>query len=454
MNWWERLLRRNKMEEQLEKEMRFHLEEHANELVAGGASFAEAQRRARMALGGPEQVKEECRYARGTRWVEDFWQDLRYAMRMLRQRPGFAAVAVLTLALGVGASTVMFTVVNGVLLRPLPYPQPNRLVAVHGHTETWNTKLYGEQNVAYPDFLDCKRESRSLSIAGTIFNDGTVSGSGDPEHVEFQEISSNLFDVLGVHLAQGRVFLTEDDRPGAAPVAILGHSFWQRHFSGSADALGASVTLDGKLYTVVGITPAGFRLRDTEPDLMTPLGQDTAKFLQSRGPHPVGVVARLNPGATLTQAQQELSLIGRQLAEQFKDTNANRTFKAEQLQPRVGDVGSTLWLLLGAVGLVLLIACTNVASLLLARAVSRERELAVRAALGAGRGRLVRQCLTESAVLGLTGGALGVGLAAIGLRPFVKFWPGSLPRVEEIALDWHVLAFALGISLLSGLLFG
>jgi predicted permease len=454
MNWWQRLLRRNKMEEQLEKEMRFHLEQHANELIASGASFAEAQRRARMALGGPEQVKEECRDARGTRWLEDFWQDLRYAMRMLRQRPGFAAVAILTLALGVGASTVMFTVVNGVLLRPLPYPEPDKLVAVHGHTETWNAKLYGEQNVSYPDFLDCKRESRSLTLAGSIFNDGTVSGPGDPEHVDFQEVSSNLFSVLGVNLAQGRVFLPEEDRPGAAPVAILGYSYWQRHFSGRADALGASVTLDGKLYTVVGITPAGFRLRDTEPDLLTPLGQDTAKFLQSRGPHPVGVVARLTSGTTLAQAQEELASIGRHLAEQFKDTNADRSFKAEQLRPQVGDVGSTLWLLLGAVGLVLLIACTNVASLLLARAVSRERELAIRGALGAGRGRLVRQGLTESALLGLFGGALGVGLAALGFPPFVALWPGTLPRLEEVQLDWRVLLFALSVSLVSGVLFG
>jgi predicted permease len=454
MNWWQRLLGRGKMEEQLEKEMRFHLEQHANELIASGVSPAEARRRARMALGGPEQVKEECRDARGTRWLEDFWQDLRYALRTLGQHPGFAAVAILTLSLGIGASTVMFTLVNGVLLRPLPYPQPDKLAAVHGHTDDWNAELFGEQNVAYPDFLDCERESRSLMLAGSLFDGGTISGSGLPEYVDLQEITSNLFSVLSVNLVQGRAFLPEEERTGAAPVMILGYSFWQRRFAGRPDAVGASLSLDDKLFTVVGIAPSGFRLRDTEPDVMTPLGQDTARFLQSRNAHPIGVVARLQPGATLAAAQAELNLIGRHLAEQYKDTNADRSFVVRPLRPNVGKTGSTLWLLLGAVGLVLLIACTNVASLLLARAISRQRELAMRVALGASRGRLVRQCLTESAVLGLSGGVLGVGLAAFGLRPFVALWPGTLPRVEEVQLDWRVLVFALLVSLLSGFLFG
>jgi putative ABC transport system permease protein len=454
MNWWQRLLRRKKMEEQLERELQFHLEEHEMALIAGGAGQAEARRQARMTLGGAEQVKEECRDARGTRWVEDFWQDVRYALRMLRQRPGFAAVAILTLALGVGASTVLFTVVNGVLLTPVPYPQPDGLVAVTGHTDDWNAKLYGQENLAYLDFLDCKRDSRTLDLAGVLFNGGTISEAGDPEYVNFDEISHELFSVLRVGLTRGRSFLPEDDRPGAGPVMILGYSFWQRYFAGREDVLGHSLALDGKSYTIVGIAAKVFRLYDMEPDVFTPLGQDTAPFLQQRQAHPIHVLGRLRAGATLAEAQQEIGLIGHGLAEEYKDTNADRILVVQALRPDVGDVRSTLWLLFGAAGLVLLIACTNVASLLLARAVSRERELAMRAALGAGRGRLVRQCLTESAVLGLGGGMLGVGIAAIGFQPFVKFWPGTLPRAEAVQLDWRVLLFALGVSLVSGMLFG
>jgi predicted permease len=454
MMWWHRLWRRTQMEEQLEKELRFHLDQHARDLIARGRHPEQAIREARIALGGPDQVKEQCRDARGTRWLEDLLQDLRYALRTLRHQPGFAAVALATLALGIGATTVMFTVINGVLLKPLPYPEPATLVAVHGHSDTWNAALYGQQNVAYFDFLDCQRASRSLQLAGSLYTAGTISAPGDAEYVEEFQASSNLFSVLGVPLFRGRAFLPEEDRPNAAPVAILGYSLWQRRFAGNPAALGTSVVLDDQRYTIVGIAPAGFRLDGDEADVYTPIGQNTAAFMQRRGPHPVEVIARLQPGVTLVQAQADLGVIGRHLAEQYPDTNKDRGFVAQPLRPDVGDVRPTLWLLLGAVSLVLLIACANVASLLLARAVSRERELAMRAALGAGRSRLIRQCLTESAVLGLTGGALGVLLAAVGLRPFLTFWPGSLPRAEQVQLDWHVLLFALAASLASGLLFG
>ena len=454
MKWWHRLWRRKQMEQQLDRELRFHLDQHAADLVERGLPPGEARRQARIGLGGPEQVKEQCRDARGTRWLEDFLQDFRYALRTLRHKPGFAAVALSTLALGIGATTVMFTVVNGVLLKPLPYPDPSRLVAVHGKTETWNVALYGEQNLAYPDFLDCQRDSRSLALAGLLYDSGTLSEPGEAEHVDELGASSNLFSVLGEPLFLGRAFLPEEDRPGGAPVAILGYSLWQQRFGGNPAAIGASLVLDGKRYTVVGVTRAGLRLDDEDAVVYTPIGQNPAPYLQRRGPHPITAIARLRPGATFIQAQEELALIGRHLAQQYPETNKDRGFAAKPLRPDVGDVRSTLWLLLGAVSLVLLIACANVASLLLARAISRERELAMRAALGAARSRLIRQCLTESAVLGLLGGAVGVSLAAIGLRPFIFFWPGSLPRAEEVQVDWRVLLFALAASLASGLLFG
>ncbi len=455
MNWWQRLRHRGQMEEQLDKELRFHLEQHVADLIARGLEPAEAGRQARLAIGGPEQVREQCRDARGTRWVEDLAQDLRYAWRMLGKNRGFTAVALVTIALGIGATTVMFTLVSGVLLKPLPYPEPNRLVALHGHTQAWNTKVLGAQKLAYLDFRDCQHESRSMELAAAVYNGGTVSEPGQPEYVDLREISSNLFSVLRAPLAYGRAFLPEEDRIGAGPVMILGYSFWQHHFGGSIEALGRSVVLDQKRYTVVGIAPARFRLYGDEADVYTPLGQDASGYLQMREAQPTHVVGRLRPGATLAQAQDEVGLIGRHLAEQYADTNAGRSLEVAPLRPEeVEDVRSTLWLLLGAVSLVLLIACVNVASLLLARAVSRERELAMRAALGASRGRLVRQCLTESAVLGLTGGALGILCAYLGVPSFVALWPGDLPRAQEVQLDWRVLVFAIGVSLLTGVFFG
>ena len=450
MTWWHRLWHRNRMEQQLEKELSDHLHRHTADLIAHGHTPEEARRLARLDLGGPEQVKEQCRDARGTRWLEDLWQDVRYAVRTMRQKPAFTAVALVTLALGTSATTVMFTVVNGVLLKPLPYPHPDRLVEVSGHLEN---SRWATQYLAYPDFLDARRAARSLDLAGWVYNSATMSEPGEAEYENQFEMSYNLFSVLGVVPFRGRGFLPEEDRLGGTPVAILGYSLWQRHFGGSPDAIGQTVVLDGKRATIVGIAPPGLQL-DGEADVYTPLGQDTAAYLQNRNAHPVRGMARLRSGATVDQARTEIGLIGRGLAEQHPDSNKGRSLRVQVLRPDVDDVRSTLWLLLGAVTLVLLIACANVASLMLARAVSREREWAMRSALGAGRLRLMRQCLTESAVLGCCGGALGIALAALGIGPFVALWPGDLPRSTEVHLDWRVLAFSLAVALASGLFFG
>ena len=453
MTWWHRLWHKEQMEAQLDKEMQFHLDQHISELIAQGHDPTEARRQARLSLGGPELVKENCRDARGTRWLEDVFQDVRFALRMLRKNPGFAAIALLTLALGTGATTVMFTVVNGVLLRPLPYAEPSKLFVLAEKTEQ-ATRFGNLWAFAYPNYLDCQRESHSLAIAAWRGDGGAIREPDRAEYADARQISANLFSVLGVSVERGREFSSDDDRIGAAPVVIISHELWQRLFGGSASAVGSQIIYSSKAATIVGILPPGFQLEGTA-DVFTPIGQDPTPSMQRRDRHPgIQVFARLQPGAAPTQARAELALIGRDLAKQFPASNQGRSFIVDPLRPDVGDIGSTLWLLLGAVSLVLLIACTNVANLLLARAVSREREFAMRAALGAKRSRLVRQCLTESAVLGLSGGALGVLIAAVGIRPFVAFWPGSLPRTQEIHLDWRVLLFTLGISLLSGLLFG
>ncbi|HKW62762.1 MAG TPA: ABC transporter permease [Candidatus Acidoferrum sp.] len=446
--------RRERRNTELREEIQAHLLLAEREALESGMKKKEAHHKARREFGNISVAEEVTRDMWGWRWHFDFFQDVRYAMRSFRQHPAFVVVALLTLALGIGATTVMFSLVDGVLLKPLPYPEPHRLVAVNGHTDGWNTKVYGEQKLAYPDFLDCQRESHLLDMAALVYNSGTLSAPGLPQYVDYFEISPEFFSVTRVPLALGRAFLPEEDRIGVAPVTILGYSFWQKRFEGRTDVLGSSIVLEQKQYTIVGVAPAEFRLYGDEPEIYTLVGQDPAGYLHNRAAQPVHVFGRLRPGATLAQAQAEIALTGNHLAQAFADTNKGRSLQVKLLHPDVGDTGSTLWLLLGAVGLVLLIACANVASLMLARAVSRERELAMRVALGASRGRLVRQCLTESALLGLTGGLLGIMLASVGLRPFLAFWPGDLPRVEEVQVDWRVLVFAVGISVLSGVLFG
>jgi predicted permease len=448
--WWNRKRR----EKELHDEVRAHLTLAEREEMEKGRTGKEAELAARREFGSVALTEEVTRDSWGGRWFFDLIQDARFALRTLGKQPGFVAVALLTLALGIGATTVMFTLINGVLLKPLPYPNVERLVEIHGYSSDWNVALFGQQYLAYPDFLDIQRESRTMEMGARVYNSATLSAPGQPEWVDWQEISSGLFHVLGVAPLKGRGFSPEEDRPGGTPIALLGYSFWQRHWGGNTNVLGTPLVLDTRTYTIVGVMPADYHPDEDEPDVITPVGQDAATYLHVRRAHPVGTFGRLLPGATLAQARVEMTQIGRQLAQQFPDTNGDRTFTVDKLSLDVGDVRQTLWLLLGAVSLVLLIACANIASLLLARAVSREREFAMRVALGAGHGRLVRQCLTESGVLGLGGGALGIVLAEMGFRRLIAFWPGDLPRARDVVLDWHVLFFALAVSLLSSFLFG
>jgi predicted permease len=420
------------------------------EEIATHLRMAEQDGVPRREFGNELLIRETTRDAWGWTGLEALVRDLRLALRQMRRAPSFAAVAILTLALGSGATSLMFTVVHSVLLKPLPFRDPDRLIQVSARQESSH---YNVQFLAYADFLDCRREVRSLDLAGWVYNNATLSEPGEAEYEDQFEITNDLFSLLGVRLFRGREFLPDEDRPGGTRVAILGYSLWQRHFGANPEAVGSSLVLDGKRYTIVGIAPPGLELAG-EGDVYTPLGQDTAPYLRGRQPGPVRALGRLRPGASLAQTQAEFALIGRDLADQYPDTNKDRVLHAELLRPQVGDVQSTLWLLLGAVSLVLLIACVNVASLMLVRAVSREREMAMRVALGAARFRLIRQWLTESAVLSLAGGALGVALAALGLQPFLRFWPGYLPRAHEVHLDWRVLGFAVAVSLAAGFLSG
>jgi predicted permease len=383
--------------------------------------------------------------------IASLGQDLRYAFRQLRKSPGFAAIAVLTLALGSGATTGIFTVVSGVLLTPLHYPQPESLVTLHVEAENRGDRW----GFSYPDFLDCQRECRSFEgVAAWTYGGGTVSAPGEPEYINGRLISADLFPVLRVPLVIGRSFVPAEDQVGAAPVAIISARLWERRYGASPQALGTSLAYDGKAYTVVGVAPRGVLL-DGDADVFTPLGQATEPRMHWRAAHFIHVDARLRPGVTLSGAQAELALLSVRLAKQYADSNKGIALVPHPLQSElVHDVKPTLLLLLSAVSLVLLIACVNVASLLLTRVVSRTHEFALRLALGAPGRRLLRQCLIESSVLGVCGGSLGLLVAILGTGPFLRFWPDGLPRSDEVHVDWRVLLFAVTTSISTALIFG
>ena len=379
------------------------------------------------------------------------FQDLRLGLRMLMKNPGFSAVVVMTLALGIGANVALFSVVNGVLLNPLPFPQPEQLVTLDQSKPNFETGA-----VPYPNFRDLQKENKTFTAMAISRGYGfSLLGTGEAERVSGRWISADFFSVLGVKPELGRTFAPGEDEPGAAPSAVISANLWQRKFGGAPDVLGKGLTLDDKSYTIVGVLPADFALFRRD-DVYVPIGQWNNPALKLRGAalglHGIG---RLKPGVTIEQGEADLDRVMGDLAVAYPDTNKGNGAKVSSLKHRmIDDIGATLWMLLGAVGFVLLIACVNVSNLLLARSTARTREFAIRAALGAGKWRLLRQSLTESTLLALAGGGLGFIFAAWGTKAAIAVLPTTLPRASEVGLDARVLIFAVSISLLTGILSG
>ena len=370
----------------------------------------------------------------------------------MRKSPGFLTAAILTLALGIGANTAIFSVLNAVVLAPLPYHEPDRLVVV----ALYNRSLQYATDLSYPDFLDWHRGARSfVRIAGLAAQGFDLTSPGEPEHVAGSEVSSGFFGTLGVKLARGRDFSPAEDRQGGAPAAIISDRLWRDRFGASAAALGRPVSLNGVGYTVVGVLAPGFAFGDQPVDVYTPLGQGDPLIRNDRTIHNIVSIARLRSGVTLGQAQAEMNAVQEHIDELNPATERGQgTYVAPLKQFLIGDVSGTLLLLLGAVGLVLLIACANVANLMLARSAGRAQEFAVRLALGASRSQIVRQLIAESVLLSLAGGAAGLAVAKWGLKAVLAAAPGTLPRAGNIGLSAPVLWFAFGVSMAVGIAFG
>ena len=382
--------------------------------------------------------------------MQNLLQDLRFAFRLLAKSPGFTAIAILTLALGIGANTAIFSVVNGVLLRPLSFRDPSQLVIVAEKSP------FPTISTSYQNFVDWRDQSRSFeSMEGTRSTGLSVTGAGDPELLTARMATAGLFRLLGVEAREGRTFLPEEDKAGSAPVVLLTYGLWHRRFGGSREIIGKPITLDSRPYTVVGVLPPGFQLLQPA-DVFVPFVPWAVTLPDDRNWHPgIIAVARLKPGVSREQARTEMVGITKRLELQYPDYNTGTSADVVGLQEQlVQNVRPALILLLGAVSLVLLIACVNVANLLLARASSRGREVAIRTAMGAGRGRVVRQLLTESILLSLGGGLLGIFFAWASLGPLLKISAGSVPQVVPIELDRSVLVFTFIVSLITGLFFG
>jgi predicted permease len=455
MYWFRRLFRKQQTERQLDSELRFHVEQRANELAEAGVAPEEASRRARIEFGGMEGIKEECRESRRVHFLDTLLQDVRYGLRLMWRSPGFTAVAVVTLGLGIGANTAIFSVVNAVLLRPLPFPDSGRLAQVWHVPPAKSFPGMKTFGVSAANYLDWRAQNSSFEdmaiYTGTSF---TLTGHGDPESVTSIPASPNLFAVLGARPILGRTFAPDEDERGKSNVAVLTFSFWQTHFGSDNGAIGRSMTLDGESYRVIGVMGPEMNYPGYGVKMWTPLNW-TDKEKAVRGEHHFGVIARVKKGVTVERAQAEMDAISSRLAQQYPEDDAGWGAIVIPLrEDLVGDIRPALLVLLGAVAFVLLIACANVANLILARSLSRRKEAAIRAALGATTRRMLQQTLVEATMLALAGGVAGVLLASVSTNLIVHFLAQKLPRALEIGIDGSVLAFTFCVSICTGVLAG